>query len=68
LRFRRDKIASSDLFKTACKQPKVSNADKKKFDKNKFTTELGEEKAKVFVQSQDLDTIATRKFFKNKNK
>ena len=35
---------------------------KKKSDKNKFTTALGETKAKVFVQHQDPDTIALRKF------
>ena len=51
MRFRRDKIASADLYKTACKQPRVTNMEKKKFDKNKYTTELGEEKAKVFVQN-----------------
>lgn len=66
LRFRRDKIASSDLYKNACKQPKVLNSEKKKFNKNKFTNELGQEKAKVFVTNQELDTLATRKFFKGK--
>ncbi len=42
--------------------PKVQNLDKKKGDKNKFTTALGETKAKVFLQHQDIDTIALRKF------
>ena len=60
--FRREKMASFDLFKEACKQPKVRNPDKKRADKNKFTNVLGEKKGKVFVQHQDLDTIALRKF------
>ena len=29
-----------------------------------FTTELGEKKGKVYLQHQDLQTIATRKFKK----
>jgi len=27
-----------------------------------FTTEIGDKKAKVFIQQQDLDIMATRKF------
>lgn len=59
---KRDKMASNDLFKEACRQPKVQNLDKKKSNKNKFTTALGETKAKVFLQHQDIDTLALRKF------
>ena len=59
---RRDKMASVDLFKEACKQPKVQNFDKKRADKNKYTTALGEKKGKVFIQHQDLETIALRKY------
>lgn len=50
LRLRRDKIATFDLFKEACRKPKVLNVAKKKADKNKYTDELGETKAKVYVQ------------------
>ena len=59
---RRDKMATSELFKEACRVPKVRNILKKKSDKNKFTNALGETKAKVFMQQQDIDTIALRKF------
>lgn len=59
---RRDKMAATDLFKEACRQPKITNIAKKKSDKNKFTTPLGETKAKVFLQHQDIDTLALRKF------
>lgn len=59
---RREKMATHDLFKEACKQPKVRNPEKKKADKNKFTTVLGEKKGKVFVQHQDLDTLNLRKY------
>ena len=62
MRLRREKMAGHELFKEACKQPKIRNPDKKRADKNKFTTALGEKKGKVFVQHQDLDTIALRKF------
>ena len=59
---RRNKMAAHDLFKEACKQPKIQNYEKKKASKNKYTTALGETKGKVFVQHQDIDTIALRKF------
>jgi ribosome production factor 2 len=62
LTLRRDKMADSDLYKEACRQPKVLNIEKKKSNKNKFTTALGETKAKVFLQHQDIDTLALRKF------
>ena len=38
--------------------------EKKKAKKNVYTNELGERKGKVFIQQQDLKTIATRKFKK----
>ena len=50
LTLRRDKMADTDLYKEACRQPKVLNIEKKKSNKNKFTTALGETKAKVFLQ------------------
>jgi len=49
LRLRRDKIATIDLFKEACRKPKYLNPDRKRANKNKYTNELGETKAKVFV-------------------
>jgi ribosome production factor 2 len=62
LKLRRDKMAATDLFKEACRQPRTQNLEKKKSNKNKFTTALGETKAKVFLQHQDIDTLALRKF------
>lgn len=59
---RRDKMASNELFKEACRKPLVRNPDKKKADKNKFTNVLGEKKGKVFVQQQDIDTLALRRY------
>lgn len=49
MRLRRDKIAGIELFKEACRKPKIANVDKKKANKNKYTNELGETKAKVFI-------------------
>ena len=64
MRIRRDKLAANDLFKEACRQPRVRNADKKKQDKNKFTNVFGETKGKVFIQQQDINTIALKKYRK----
>lgn len=50
LRLRRDKIATVELFKEACRKPKVLNPEKKCADKNKYTNEIGETKGKVFIQ------------------
>ena len=47
---RRNQIASNDLYKLACRKPKIANVEKKKARKNVFTTELGERKGKVFIQ------------------
>jgi ribosome production factor 2 len=49
MHMRRNKIAANDLYKEACRQPKVRNVEKKKQDKNKFTTSIGDVKGKVFV-------------------
>lgn len=67
MRVRREKMASQDLFKEACRKPKITNMEKKKSNKNKYTNILGETKAKVFVQQQDLDTLATRRFNRQKS-
>ena len=64
LRIRRKNLASTDLYKDACRQPKTRNIEKNKADKNKFTTALGETKGKVFIQAPDLDTIALKKYRK----
>lgn len=66
MKIRREQIASNDLYKAACRKPKIANVEKKRAKKNVYTTELGERKGKVYIQQQDLDTIATRKFTKNK--
>lgn len=49
LKLRRNQIAASDLYKLACKKPKITNMEKKKAKKNVYTTELGERKGKVFL-------------------
>ena len=64
LKIRRNQIASTDLYKLACKKPKITNMEKKKAKKNVYTNELGERRGKVYIQQQDLQTIATRKFRK----
>jgi hypothetical protein len=38
---RRDKIASSDLYKEACRQPNLEKAETKRIKKNKWTDEFG---------------------------
>ena len=66
LSFRRDKIASSELYKAACKHPKAESAESKRLNKNVYTDEFGQVKAKVFVQQQDTSTLVTRKYNKVK--
>lgn len=64
LTFRRNKIADSELFKNACKQPKLENKDKKKARKNMYTDEFGQQMGKVYLQHQDISTLVTRKYKK----
>jgi ribosome production factor 2 len=66
LTYRRDKIATSDLYKAACKQPREQSALNKKMNKNVYTDEFGQTKGKVFVQNQELETLVTRKYNKVK--
>jgi len=49
MQIRRDKIADSDLYKAACKQPKLVSSETKKLKKNMFTDEFGQQKGKVFI-------------------
>ena len=63
LAFRRDQIASADLYKEACKHPK-DDPTKAKNKKNMFTDEFGQQKGKVFLQHQDTSTLVTRKWKK----
>lgn len=62
MHLRRDKMAGVDLYKDACRKPKVQNVEKKKERKNKFNTDLGVTMGKVFVQNQDIKTIKLKKY------
>ena len=42
MKLRREKMANFELFKEACKKPKVRNVEKKKANKNTYTTAFGE--------------------------
>ncbi|TNV77302.1 hypothetical protein FGO68_gene14700 [Halteria grandinella] len=64
MKLRRNQIASNDLYKAACRKPKIANVEKKKARKNVYTTDIGEKRGKVYIQQQDLQTIANRKFFR----
>mmetsp|Transcript_17008 Transcript_17008/g.26242 ORF Transcript_17008/g.26242 Transcript_17008/m.26242 type:complete len:88 (+) Transcript_17008:814-1077(+) len=68
MNFRRDQIAPAELYKMACRQPRLENPEKKRFRKNMFTDEFGQQRGKVFMQHQELDTLATRKFGKKGKK
>lgn len=62
MRLRREKMAGVDLYKDACRKPKITNVDKKKEKKNKSTDVLGRTMGKVFVQNQDIKTIKLKKY------
>ena len=64
MNIRRDKIAADDLYKESLKQPKITNIDKKRAGKNKYTDAFGQQHGKVFIQHQDTKTLATRKWKK----
>ena len=64
LTLRREKLASTDLFKTACKQPKLEKPETKRNKKNLYTDELGQKMGKVFFQRQDLKSLELRKYKK----
>ncbi|CAK59187.1 unnamed protein product (macronuclear) [Paramecium tetraurelia] len=55
---RRTKWAEDDLFKKACRQPKPKA---KPHEKNIVYDEVGDKRGKVFVQQQDLSTLALKK-------
>ena len=50
LKFRRHQIASADLYKTACKKPKITNMEKKKAKKEKKKKETKDKKKKCTIQ------------------
>ena len=62
MRLRREKMATFELYKEACKKPKVRNVEKKKANKNTYTTAFGEKKGKIYIQHANIDTLATRKY------
>ncbi|KAG7161871.1 Ribosome production factor 2-like [Homarus americanus] len=58
LQIRRNKFASEDLMKRACRQPKQLKANKvKNVSKNVFGTKLG----RVHMTKQDMGKLQTRK-------
>ncbi|XP_065057908.1 ribosome production factor 2 homolog [Rhopilema esculentum] len=55
---RRTRLASNDLYKEACRQPKAAKIQKtKNVDHDVFGTKTG----RIHMQSQDLDKLQTRK-------
>lgn len=55
---RRNKLASEDLFKSACKQPKQLKAKKvKNVSRDSFGSKLG----RVHIKQQDINKLQTRK-------
>jgi ribosome production factor 2 len=42
LTVRRNNIASDELYKDACKKPKITNIERKKWHKNMYTDEFGQ--------------------------
>jgi ribosome production factor 2 len=64
--WRRYKLASDELFKEACKQPKIRNPVLHKNRKNVYTDSYGQKHGKVFLQRADTNTLVTRKWKKQK--
>lgn len=58
LTIRRNKFASDDLFKQACKKPKALKVKKKK---NISVDNLGSTMGRIHLGVQDINSIQTRK-------
>ena len=63
--YRRKYFASDDIWKEATKKPKAKTAILNK-KRNIYTDPLGEQKAKVFVNKQNLDKLSLRKIKRKK--
>ena len=63
--FRRKYFAADEVWKEATKRPKAKTATLNK-KRNIYTDPLGEQKAKVFVNKQNLDKLSLRKIKRNK--
>jgi len=57
LKLRRAKLASSELYKLACRQPKILRDNK---PKNIETNNLGEKRGRIHVGRQDVNKIPLR--------
>jgi len=62
LKVRRIKLASSELYKLACKQPKVLRTHKAK---NVETNMIGEKRGRIHMGRQDVNEIPLRQYSKN---
>lgn len=56
---RRTRFASADLRKEALRKPSQLRVQK---EKNRSTDEFGQQRGRVHMQRQDLNTMATRRF------
>lgn len=63
LTLRWNKFCDSDIWKQAIRKRKKMGMKNLK-DKNMSTNVLGETRAKVYVQQQDISTLVLRKFSK----
>jgi len=61
LKIRRIALASQELYKLACKQPKEIN---KKPEKNVSTNILGEKRGRIYMSQQNLNNMALKKYSK----
>lgn len=59
LKLRRVKLATQDLYKTACKKPKEKSKHK---SKNESTNMLGEKRGRVYMTSQDLKQMSLKQY------
>jgi ribosome production factor 2 len=56
---RRAKLASQELYKMACKQPKETSKTK---SKNESTNMLGEKRGRVYMTTQDLNKMSLKQY------
>ena len=63
LAIRRVKLASQELYKLACKQPKETSKYK---SKNESTNMLGEKRGRVYMTTQDLNKMSLKQYGVNR--
>jgi len=65
LKLRKVKLATDEVYKLACRQPKMTSRTK---SKNEVTNVQGEKRGRVYMTSQDLNKMSLKQYNKQLKK